>query len=94
MKASVQRDNPHIPYFNGLFRGYCLCDVDANRFRTTYRAVGALTNLGRADPLALVPRNTSPVATDAVYDIEAGFNQSGSSKRIVQRFARALPAPF
>ena len=94
VKAGVQKDNPHIPYFNGLFRGYCLCDVDQDRFRTTYRAVGELAHLGSSDPLALVPRDTSPVLTDAVYDIQAGFNQPGSSKRIVQRFARPLPSPF
>lgn len=94
VKASVQKDNPHIPYFNALFRGYCLCDVDASRFRTTFRAVGDPAALADPRPLALVPLETSPVATDAVYDIQAGFNQPGSRKRIVERFVRTFPTPF
>ena len=87
-------DNPHIDYFNGLFRGYCLCDVDANRFQTTYRAVGDLASLGDPGELALVPFRETPVATDAVYEVAAGFNAPGSGQRLVESFRRPLPAPF
>ncbi|HSQ08353.1 MAG TPA: alkaline phosphatase D family protein [Chromatiaceae bacterium] len=83
-------DNPHIAYFNSLFRGYCLCDVDRDRWRTTYRAVGRLADLQKPDPLALVPYEDTPVATDAVFGVNAGFNQPGSGER-VQGWSR-LPA--
>lgn len=82
-------DNPHIEYFNGLFRGYCLCDVDGGRWQTRYRAVGDPARLADTDnPLALVPFPDSPVDTDAVLEIEAGFNIAGSGKRLQTRFAR------
>jgi alkaline phosphatase D len=83
-------DNPHIRYFNGLFRGYCLCDVDTERWETTYRAVGDLKALTDPDPLALVPYPDTPVATDAVFTVNAGFNAPGSGER-VQGWSR-LPA--
>lgn len=73
-------DNPHIRHFNGLFRGYCLCEVGYDRWRTTYRAV--LGNPADPDPLALVPRANSPVGTDKVLEIESGFNVAGSGKRL------------
>jgi len=94
VKAGVVADNPHIPYFSGLFRGYCLCDVDDRRFKTTYRAVGDVAALGSTDPLALVPQQDSPVANDAVMVIPAGFNRPGSGQRIHTQFARSLSAPF
>lgn len=75
-------DNPHIRFFNGLFRGYCLCDVDAGRWETTYRAVGDLASLTNPDPLALVPYPSTPVATDAVFTVNAGFNAPGSGERV------------
>jgi alkaline phosphatase D len=80
---------PHIEYFNGLFRGYCLCDVDTARWQTRYRAVGDLAGLAdTANPLALVPFPDSPVDTDAVLEIEAGFNSAGSGRRLQTSFAR------
>lgn len=86
------QDNPHIRYFNGLFRGYCVCDVDNERWQTTYRAVGDLTALADLDdPLALVPFPDTPVATDAVLEIEQGFNQPGSGKRLEKTFSRFPP---
>lgn len=82
-------DNPHIQYFNGLFRGYCICDVNEERWQTTYRAVGDLAALPDIDnPLALVPFRDTPVDTDAVLEIEEGFNQPGSEKRIETKFTR------
>lgn len=83
-------DNPHIAYFNGLFRGYCLCDLDRDRWQTSYRVVGRLADLQNPDPLALVPYEDTPVATDALFCVNAGFNQPGSGER-VQGWSR-LPA--
>lgn len=83
-------DNPHIAYFNGLFRGYCLFDIDRDRWETSYRAVGDLTGLTNPDPLALVPYPDTPVATDAVFTVKAGFNEPASGER-VQGWSR-LPA--
>ncbi len=74
-------DNPHIAYVNALFRGYCVCDVDAQRWRTSYRAV--LGDPLDPNPLALVPQANSPVGTDRVLELEAGFNAVGSGKRLV-----------
>ncbi len=79
VRASLA-DNPHIAYFNGLYRGYCLCDVDRHRWRTTYRSV--LGNPLSADSLALVPMQDSPVGTDKVLEIAAGFNAAGSGQRL------------
>jgi alkaline phosphatase D len=94
VKAGVVADNPHIPYFNGLFRGYTLCDVDADRWQSTYRAVGDVAQLANPDPLALVPFEGLPVATDAVLEIEAGFNAPGSGARIDVKSARPFPPPL
>jgi alkaline phosphatase D len=94
VKAGVQADNPHITYFNGLFRGYCLCDVNDRRFQTTYRRVGDLTALADPSPLALVPREESSIASDAVFRIRAGFNQPGSGARIETGFTTPLPPPL
>lgn len=53
VRESVRVDNPHIEYFNGLFRGYCLCDVDEERFQTSYRSVlpGGLSTASPTFPL-------------------------------------------
>jgi alkaline phosphatase D len=80
VRASLP-DNPHISYFNGLFRGYCLCDVDLNSWQTTYRTV--IGNVLDPNPLALVPKPTSPVGTDRVLRLAAGFNRPGSGLRLV-----------
>ena len=77
---STLADNPHIRYFNGLFRGYSLCDVSHQRWQTTYRSV--LGDPLSPDPLALVPQANSPVGTDRVLTIESGFNVPGSGLRI------------
>ncbi len=75
-------ENPHIRYFDGRFRGYALCDVDAHRWRTEFRAVGAPEALVNPDPLALIPRAGDPVFTAAVAEIEAGFNARGDRKEL------------
>jgi alkaline phosphatase D len=87
-RASVLADNPQVEFFNGLFRGYCICDVDRARWRTTYRAAGTLADVLNPDPFSLVPFEDTPVETDAVLEIEAGFNAPGSGARIEAAFAR------
>ena len=82
-------DNPQIQYFNGLFRGYCICDVNNERWQTTYRAVGDLAAIPDIDnPLALVPFENTPVDTDAVIEIKSGFNQPESDERLQVNFTR------
>lgn len=80
--------NDPIVYYNGLFRGYYHCEVDADRWTTTYRAVGdigllpaaiAAARAGDNDDRSLVPFAGSPVATDAVLQLDAGFNRPGGS---------------
>ncbi len=88
VRPGVKNDNKHIAFFNGLFRGYCICDVDANRWQTTYRAVGTLADTQNPSPLALTPMENSTVETDAVIEIKSGFNQPGSGKRLETAFAR------
>ena len=75
-------DNPHIRYFNGLFRGYCLCEVDEHTWRTSYRAVGAPADLASADPLELVPREGDPTFTDATATIARDFNRRGDRETL------------
>jgi alkaline phosphatase D len=87
VRPGVAADNPHIEFFNGLFRGYCICDVDAQRWQTTYRAVGTLDDLQNPSPLALTPFNDSPVETDAVLELDSGFNQPGG-QRLTTTFSR------
>jgi alkaline phosphatase D len=75
-------DNPHIRYFNGMFRGYCLCDVDRNEWRTQYRAVGSPTDAVTAsatDPndSTFLPMEGDPLFTDATAVITRGFNRRG-----------------
>lgn len=81
-------DNPHIEYFNGLFRGYCLCEVDRERWRTSYRAVGSPASVLSPDTTALVPFPDSPVETDAVLSIASAFNRPGSGARLETEFSR------
>ena len=80
--AASLPDNPHIRYFNGLFRGYCLCDVDRHEWRTAYRAVGAPADVADPNPLALVPLEGDPVFTAAVAVIPSGFNRRGEPKTL------------
>jgi hypothetical protein len=66
-----------------LYRGYCICDVSRQKWRTTYRAV--LGNPQDPSPLALVPQINSSIGTDKVLEIEAGFTDRGCGKRLVSR---------
>jgi len=91
VRAGLQPDNPHIAYFNGLYRGYCVCDVDRTRWQTTYRAVNGPAQALDPSPTALVPLPTSPVETDRVLEIVAGFNEPGRNARIETSFARPIP---
>jgi alkaline phosphatase D len=88
VRQGLPGKNPHIEFFNGLFRGYCLCEVDDERWRTTYRSVGTLADIANPDPLALVPRANSPVQTDAVVEVEAGFTRPGSGKQLTTTFSQ------
>ena len=78
-------DNPHIAFFNGLFRGYTLCDVDGDRCKATYRAVGNPEDVASTNPLSLVPGKNAEVRTDAVFEVQAGFNTPGSPERLVHK---------
>lgn len=88
VRLTVTQGNPQIEFFNGLFRGYCLCDVDETRWRTLYRAVGTAADALDPDPLALVPQAGSPIVTDAVLEIPAGFNRPHSNRRLETKFAQ------
>jgi alkaline phosphatase D len=91
VRGGLQPVNPHIEYFNGLYRGYCLCDVDRTRWQTTYRAVGGPADAVNPSPTALVPLPTTAVDTDAVLEIAAGFNEPGRNDRLETTFARPIP---
>ena len=75
-------ENPHIRYFDGRFRGYSLCDVNAKRWRTEFRAVGAPERLLSPDPLTLVPQPGDTVFTAAVAEMPAGFNRRGKPESL------------
>ena len=85
-------DNPHIAFFDGVFRGYALCDVNHARWRTEYRGVGTLADLVDPDPLALVPLRGDPVTTIAAAEVHAGFNKPGSTER-VRVVSNSIPQP-
>ncbi len=75
-------ENPHIAFFDGLFRGYVLCDVNHARWRTEYRGVGTPADITNPDPLAFVPMEGDPVTTIATAEVRAGFNRPGSNERV------------
>lgn len=88
VRDTVVKANPQVAFFNGLYRGYCLCEVDRRRWRTTYRAAGTLEAIGNPDREAFIPFDDTPVETDAVLEIPAGFNAPGSGLRLETKFAR------
>ena len=88
VRDTVVKANPHIEFYNGLYRGYCLCEVDRQRWRSTYRAAGTLDAIGNPDREAFIPFDDTPVETDAVLEIPAGFNAPGSGVRMETKFAR------
>jgi alkaline phosphatase D len=89
VRRGVNADNPHIEYFNGLFRGYALCDVDRDSWTTTYRAVGDISQLDSSDSQALVPFPDSTVGTDAILRLHSGFREDNG--RIETLSARSIP---
>lgn len=89
--------NDRILYYNGLFRGYYYCEVDREKWTTTYRAVGSLAavqtaaiqaQLGNNADTSLVPFQDTPVATDAVLEVAAGFNARQGDGGLVKVFER------
>jgi alkaline phosphatase D len=59
--------NPHIRFFDGLFRGYVRCEVTRDQWRTDFRAVARME-----DPDFTVPSPDLPVSTLASYALNAG----------------------
>jgi alkaline phosphatase D len=62
--------NPHIRFFNGLFRGYVRCTVTPGLWRADYRAITRI-----AHPIFTVPSPDAPVFNLASFTLSAG--QSG-----------------
>jgi alkaline phosphatase D len=58
--------NPHIKYFDGLFRGYVRCEVTREQWRADFRGVERV-----ADPVFTVPDPDLPVNTIASYGVLA-----------------------
>ena len=90
VRQSVLANNPHIEYLNGLYRGYCLCDIDRTRWQTTYRAVGTLADVANPAEFALVPFPETMVETDRVLEIAAGFSEPGQNDRLETTFERPI----
>jgi alkaline phosphatase D len=59
--------NPHIKYFEGFQRGYALCEVTPDLWRTDFRGVEAVS-----DPIFTVPSPDLPVSTLASFGVYAG----------------------
>jgi alkaline phosphatase D len=58
--ALLHPSNAHVKFFDGVFRGYVRCEVDAERWRADYRVVTTV----------LAP--SSPLQTLASFEIAAG----------------------
>jgi alkaline phosphatase D len=67
MTQTALRDNPHIKFFDGAFRGYVRCSVTPHQWHTEFRAV--------EDPF----KPDSSVHTLASFVVEAG--QPGAQRR-------------
>ena len=61
--------NPHIKFFDGLHRGYVLCTVTADEWRSDFRAV---TRPAVPNPIFTVPSADMPVFTLASYALLNG----------------------
>jgi alkaline phosphatase D len=59
--------NPHIKYFEGYQRGYCLCELTPDLWRTDYRGVERVV-----DPVFTVPSPDLPTSTLASFGVHAG----------------------
>ncbi len=64
---TLGKQNPHIRYFEGVHRGYCLCEVDDTQWRTDFQAVART-----GDPAFTVPRADLAVRTIASWAVNAG----------------------
>jgi alkaline phosphatase D len=64
---TLANNNEHIRYFEGRRRGYCLCEVTAERWTTHFRAVESTS-----DPHFTVPHPDLDLETIASFSIEAG----------------------
>jgi alkaline phosphatase D len=58
--AAFRAENPHIRYFESRYRGYGLCDITENSWRTVYRAVEHVQD------------RTAPIRTLAEFVVEHG----------------------
>jgi len=65
--------NPHIEFFDGLHRGYALCEVNPSHWVTTFRAVNRV-----ADPVFTVPSADIASFDLAAYSLNSG--QPGLNK--------------
>jgi alkaline phosphatase D len=61
--------NPHIRFFDGLHRGYALCQVNPGQWVTTFRAV---QRPAVADPVLTVPARDLPVFSLGALGLTAG----------------------
>jgi alkaline phosphatase D len=59
--------NPHVRFFDGLHRGYVLCTVTPDTWRTDYRAVTRVSS-----PFFTVPNADLPVFTLASFGLVSG----------------------
>jgi len=91
VRASLDRHNSHVTYFNGLYRGYCICELDHQRWRTSYRALGTPEDAERNDRYALVPRTGTTATTDISLEIAAGFHTRRGEARLESRNRRRMP---
>jgi alkaline phosphatase D len=60
-------DNPHIKFFDGLQRGYTLCEVTPELWRADFRVVERVV-----DPIFTVPSPDLPVTTLVSWGVHAG----------------------
>jgi alkaline phosphatase D len=61
--------NPHIKFFDGLHRGYALCTVTPDQWRTDFRAV---TRPAVPSSVFTVPSADLPVFTLGSYAVNSG----------------------
>jgi alkaline phosphatase D len=67
VELTLNRRNGHIRFFEGVRRGYCLCEVTPSLWRTDYRAV-----VGAAGGIFTVPSPDLPLETIASFGVRAG----------------------
>jgi alkaline phosphatase D len=60
-------ENPHIRFFDGLYRGYVLCRATPERWQADYRAVERISS-----PVFTVPTPEAAVFTMATFALNAG----------------------